>query len=90
MAVQPNTWKLFNAKNQLSELVEKATATPQIITVRGKAAVIVISIDEYRKITEPKRKLSEVVFDPALADIQLDLERDRTSRERETPFEFFD
>jgi prevent-host-death family protein len=86
----PNTWKLYTAKNQLSELVAKAATTPQTITVRGKEKVVVMSFEEYQKHTEPALKLSDVVFDPYLADVELDLERDKTGAERGTPVEFSD
>jgi prevent-host-death family protein len=87
---KPNAWKLYDAKNQLSELVGKAAASPQTITVRGKEAVVVMSVNEYKKITEPTLSLSDVVFDPYLADVELDLERDKSSGERGTPFELSD
>jgi prevent-host-death family protein len=57
-------WQLQTAKQKLSELVERAlTEGPQVITRRGREVVVVVSIDEYRRLrgTEPdfKRFLRE-------------------------------
>ncbi len=46
------TWKLEDAKARLSELVRTARETgPQRVTVRGEGAVIVISIDEFARLS---------------------------------------
>ncbi len=48
-------WQLQEAKNKLSRLVQEAQrAGPQVITVRGEEAVVVISADEYRRLTKQK------------------------------------
>lgn len=45
-------WKLETAKARLSELVrEAATKGPQMITVRGRDAAVVVSAEEYRRLT---------------------------------------
>ena len=44
------TWQLQHAKNKLSELVELVIAgAPQMITRRGKPAVVVLTVEEYNK-----------------------------------------
>ena len=44
-------WQLQEAKNRLSEVVKAAKAKgPQIITVRGKEEVAVVSITELRRL----------------------------------------
>lgn len=44
------TWQLQTAKNQFSELVQKALDEgPQMITRYGKPAAVVISFETYRK-----------------------------------------
>ncbi len=44
-------WQLQEAKNRLSEVVKAAKAKgPQIITVRGKEEVAVVSIAELRRL----------------------------------------
>jgi len=44
------TWPLQDAKNRLSELVDRAKAgIPQIITRRGRQVVVVIGIEDFKK-----------------------------------------
>lgn len=45
------TWALQDAKARFSEVVRKAkTEGPQKITVHGKEEVVVVSIDDYRRV----------------------------------------
>jgi len=45
------TWKMQNAKVQLSSLVKQALSNePQFITLRGKPAVVVLSQQEYDRL----------------------------------------
>lgn len=45
------TWKLEDAKARFSELVRLAQAeNPQLITVRGKDAVVVLAADQFAKL----------------------------------------
>lgn len=71
-------WQLQDAKNRFSELVEKAiNLGPQTVTKRGVEAVVVLSFDEYRKLTKPKSNLVDFFKNSPLHDIELDLERDK-------------
>lgn len=48
-------WQLQEAKNRLSEVVKAAKSKgPQIITVRGKEEVAVVSIVELRRLQKQK------------------------------------
>ena len=50
-----HAWQLQEAKNKFSNLVERAQQEgPQIVTKHGKEAVVVLSVDDYKKITKPK------------------------------------
>lgn len=50
MPKSSSAWALADAKARLSELVERAIASgPQTITRNGKAAAIVVSVDEWRR-----------------------------------------
>ena len=43
-------WKLAEAKNKFSEVVERAVADgPQIVTRSGRKVVVVMDYEEYRK-----------------------------------------
>ncbi len=64
--------------NQDIGRAKKATAKgPVFITDRGKAALVLLSIDEYRRITGGKRNLAEALSMPGLSDIDLDAELPR-------------
>lgn len=44
-------WQLQAAKQHLSELVERARGEgPQVVTKHGRPAVVVVSIEEYRRL----------------------------------------
>ena len=77
-------WQLQEAKNRLSELVRKAADEgPQIITVRGDDAVVVVAARTYRKLTaRPKEGLVDFFRNSPLAGANLDLERSRDTGRR--------
>ncbi|NOT40615.1 MAG: type II toxin-antitoxin system Phd/YefM family antitoxin [Alphaproteobacteria bacterium] len=44
-------WQLQDAKNKLSELVERAAeGEPQVVTKRGKRAAVLVSAAEYARL----------------------------------------
>jgi antitoxin Phd len=49
-------WKLEDAKARLSEVVRRAgTAGPQLVTIRGKEAAVILAPEQYRRLLpEPK------------------------------------
>ncbi len=70
-------WQLQDAKNRFSEVVKKAIQEgPQVVTKRGKEAIVIVSMDEYRKLTTPANSLVEFFHNSPLYDLELDLERD--------------
>lgn len=72
-------WQLQEAKNKFSEVVEEAiNGDPQLITKRGVEAVVVLSYAEYRKLTVPRQKLSTFFQESPLAEVELDLSRDKS------------
>lgn len=71
-------WQLQEAKNKLSQVVQEAQKSgPQVITVHGKEAVVVISSDEYRKLTHKEGSLVEFFQNSPLRGVELDLERSK-------------
>lgn len=47
-------WKLEDAKARLSEVVRRAaTAGPQLVTVRGREAAVILSPEQYRQLLPP-------------------------------------
>lgn len=79
--MKPNTmirWQLQEAKNRLSELVRKAREEgPQVITLRGRDAVVVVSATEYGKLSRPRGSLVDFFRKSPLAGLALDLTRSR-------------
>ena len=70
------TWALHEAKNRLSEVVERANEEgPQTITRRGKVEAVLISIDDYKKLTQAKGDLVTFLRQSPLVGTRLDLER---------------
>jgi antitoxin Phd len=73
-------WKLEDAKARFSEVVRLARSEgPQRVTVRGKDAVVVISVEALEKLLppeEPRQNLVEFLRGLDLADLDLTRERD--------------
>jgi len=78
-----NVWQLQEAKNKFSKVVEKAKHDgPQIVTKHGKESVVILSIEEYQKITKPGINLLEFMHNSPLAEASLEFDRDKSySRE---------
>jgi len=73
-----NTWQLQDAKSKFSHLVEKALHNgPQFVTKHGSNAVVILSFEEYQEITKPKSDLVEFLRSSPLANIELDISRDK-------------
>jgi prevent-host-death family protein len=80
-----NKWQLQDAKNRLSKVVDEAIhRNPQIITLRGKEVVIVLAIEDYRKLVKSKVNLVKFLQNSPLCGAQLDLTRDNEYTTRET------
>lgn len=53
-------WHLQDAKNQFSKVVRKAqTEGPQTVTVRGKPAAVVVSAEEYERLSDKRPSFVE-------------------------------
>lgn len=77
-------WKLEDAKARLSEVVRLArTAGPQLVTIRGKEAAVILAPEEYKQLLpKPKGHQPLVRFLQGLGLSDLDLERESdTGRE---------
>lgn len=68
-------WQLQEAKARLSEVVRRAGSEgPQTITQRGKEAAVIVSADEYRRLTGKKRSFVEALMSgPKLDDEMIEL-----------------
>ena len=72
-------WQLQDAKNKLSEVIERALKQgPQLITRRGEKAVIVMSYKEYARLKNSGTKLSEFFRASPLTKVDLKIKRDKS------------
>jgi len=71
-------WQLQEAKSNLSQLVKRAASgDAQVVTVHGKPMAVVVSVEEYSRLTRHREKLSSALLRPDLAIDDLDLSRSR-------------
>jgi prevent-host-death family protein len=71
-------WQLQEAKNRLSEVVRKARSEgPQVITLHGEDAAVVVSTKDYRMFARRKGSLVEFFRKSPLVGVDLDLTRSR-------------
>lgn len=77
------SWQLQEAKNRLSQLVQEADQSgPQVITVHGREAAVLISAKDYRKLQGQEGSLADFLRKSPWADSGIPIERDRdTGRE---------
>jgi prevent-host-death family protein len=70
-------WQLQEAKQRFSELVRHARAHgPQVVTRHGEDVAVVVSIEEYRRLTEELPSFKELLL--AAPDLEaLDIDRPR-------------
>jgi len=79
------TISTFDAKNKLSELMAAAgNGEPQIITKNGIKSAVLISYDDYRKLTAKKKSLVEFLLGSPLRGSDLDLSRSKEGSGRTT------
>ena len=74
-----NTWQLQEAKAKFSEVVRMAETEPQIVTMRGRPAVVIVSQRDYMKHGKPKPSFLELMQNAPLADVEIEIERDRSN-----------
>jgi len=72
-----NEWQLQEAKNKLSQLIKAATnGVPQYISVHGKSTVVILSTQEYERLSRPTTKLSDSLSMPLFDDDPFDRDTD--------------
>jgi len=76
-----HVWKLSEAKARFSELVRKASLEPQRVTVEGKDAVMVVSVDVFAKLlpATAQPNLYELLSQSPLAHLDFDFEAERSA-----------
>ncbi|SFK59091.1 type II toxin-antitoxin system Phd/YefM family antitoxin [Methylocapsa palsarum] len=71
----PDIWPLASAKARLSEVVERAQASPQVITRNGKPTAVIVSAEEWARKGVRKGTLAEFLLASPLRGADLDIER---------------
>ncbi|MHC9541123.1 MAG: type II toxin-antitoxin system Phd/YefM family antitoxin [Vulcanimicrobiota bacterium] len=72
-------WQLQEAKARLSELVGTALREgPQEISLRGKPAVVVLSISDYENLVRVRPPFVDFIRNSPLAGIEISIERDKS------------
>ncbi|MDA3938439.1 MAG: type II toxin-antitoxin system Phd/YefM family antitoxin [Spirochaetia bacterium] len=73
-----NTWQLQDAKSKFSMLVENAIHhEPQFVTRHGNNAVVIVSFEDYKKITKPETDLVSFLGNSPLAGVDMDISRNK-------------
>ncbi len=73
-----STWQLQEAKGNFSQLVKQAAkGEAQVVTVHGKPTAVVVSAEQYARLTRRQGRLSTALLQPGLGIDDIDLERSR-------------
>lgn len=64
-------WQLQEAKNSFSAVVEKALADGyQVVTRHGEPAVVIMSMEDFRKLKPPEKSLVDFLAASPLRQLQ--------------------
>jgi prevent-host-death family protein len=68
-------WQVQNAKQKFSEVVDRAVSEgPQVVTRHGREVVVVVSVEEYRRLRGPKKDFKQFLTEgpPYFDDLELE------------------
>lgn len=76
-------WQLQDAKARFSQLVKSAQLDgPQEITVHGKSAAVLLSTEDYQRLSGPKLSFVEFIRRSPLVGVDLDIRRSTSTTRR--------
>ena len=76
-------WQLQDAKARFSQVVKSAVSDgPQEITVHGRPAAVVLSADEYTRLTGAKPSFIEFIRQSPMFSARLAVKRDKSRTRR--------
>ncbi len=76
-------WALQDAKNHFSEVVDRALQDgPQTVTRHGREAVVIVSAEEFKRLTQPEESLADFFRRSPLHGLELEIERRRDTGRR--------
>ena len=71
-------WPLQEAKNKFCQVAEEAALYgPQLVTKRGKDALVILTVDDYERLRRPATDLVEFFENSPLTGSGIDLARSR-------------
>lgn len=74
-----HSWQLQEAKARFSEVVKSAhNEGPQEITLRGQPAAVLLSAEDYARLTRAKPGLVDFLRQSPLVGVELQIERDHS------------
>jgi prevent-host-death family protein len=80
-----STFEANEAKNKFSELIDAAgVGEPQLITKNGVGTAVLISYDDYRRLTARSKPLTEFLLESPLKGSGIDLDRSKADGGRAT------
>ncbi|HEV8562218.1 MAG TPA: type II toxin-antitoxin system Phd/YefM family antitoxin [Actinophytocola sp.] len=69
LVIQNAHWQVQEAKQRFSELLRAVEREgPQFITRHGEVIAVIVPIEEYRRLTQPKKTLADVLLGPPYFD----------------------
>ena len=75
-------WQIQEAKAMFSKVIRSAEQEPQIITVHGKESAVVLSMEEYRKLSSPKESLVSFMEGSPWSSVKTELPERQPERMR--------
>lgn len=71
-------WQLQERQDRLNQVVEEALRVgPQVITANGEETAVVLSMEEYRRLTPPTDNLADFLMNSPLRGSGIRIERDQ-------------
>ena len=80
------TWQLQEAKSRFSEVIKLAAIEPQSITLHGVPVAVIVSMDKYNQLTNPKKSLREFLASAPFSLDELELPEREVEEMREVSF----
>lgn len=72
---KPTSWSIADAKARFSEVVQRASSEPQMITRNGKPAAVLVSPEEWGRKMDRKGSLAEFLLSSPLRGSEIEIER---------------
>ncbi|MEO5371125.1 MAG: type II toxin-antitoxin system Phd/YefM family antitoxin [Magnetococcus sp. DMHC-1] len=73
MSVTTLSSRMFN--QDVSKAKKVAEAGPVFITNRGRSTHVLLTFDEYKRITGGKKNIADLLAMPSIADVELEIPR---------------